>query len=83
MRIFLEVAAEILLALDRLEQSFEISLTEAAAALTLDHFVEQRGAVFYTLGEDLKLILFFIAIDKNTKGGEFGDSFVDFADAGG
>ena len=41
----LEVAAERLLALDRLEQRLEVAVAEAARAVPLDHLEEERRAV--------------------------------------
>ena len=41
----LEVAAESLLALDRLEQRLEVALAEGARAVALDHLEEQRRPV--------------------------------------
>ena len=41
----LEVAAERLLALDRLEQRLEVALAEAAGAVALDHLEEERRPV--------------------------------------
>ena len=58
---------EVLLALDGLEQRLEISLAETAAAFALDDFVEQRGAVFHRLGEDLQHVAFVVAIHQDAE----------------
>jgi hypothetical protein len=50
----LEVAAERLLALDRLEQRFEVALAEGRRAVALDHLEENGRAVLRGLREDLK-----------------------------
>jgi len=60
----LEIAAERLFALDRLEQRLEIPFAEAAAAVALDHFEEQRGPILDRLGEDLQQISLLVAIDR-------------------
>src|SRR6476619_7430140 len=50
----LEVAAERLLALDRLEEGLEVAVAEAARAVALDHLEEDGGPVLRGLREDLE-----------------------------
>ena len=78
---FLEVAAQLLFAFDGFEEGFEVSLAEAAAALALDDLVEDGGAVFYRLGEDLEHVAFVVAVDQDAEFFELVDGLVDLADA--
>src|SRR5205814_1498751 len=57
-----QVAAQGLLALDRLKKRLEIALAEAAAALALDDLVEQRGPILHRLREDLQHVALVVAI---------------------
>src|SRR5881409_2971863 len=50
----LEVAAERLLALDRLEERLEVPLAEAARPMPLDHLEEERRPVLERAREDLQ-----------------------------
>src|SRR5204862_6965116 len=50
----LEIAAECLLALDRLEERFEVSFAEDARAVALDHIEEERRPVLRRLRADLQ-----------------------------
>jgi hypothetical protein len=78
----LEVAAKFLFAFYGFEEGFEVALAEAAAALALDDLVEDGGAVFYRLGEDLQHVALVVAVDEDAQLFQFVDGFVDFADAG-
>src|SRR6476620_5017108 len=49
-----EIAAQGLLAFDRLEQRLEVPLAEAARTVALDHLEEERGAILRGLREDLE-----------------------------
>src|SRR5713226_4905801 len=82
MKMFLQIAAEGLLAFDGFEEGFEVALAEAAAALALDDLVEDRGAIFDWAGEDLEHVAFVVAVDKDAEFFEVFDGFVDVADAG-
>src|SRR5207245_6387134 len=52
----LQIAAERLFALDRLEQRFEVAVAEAARAVALDHLEEERRSVLSRVREDLEQI---------------------------
>src|SRR5260370_37090397 len=60
-----EVAAQFLLALDRLEQRFEVALAEAERSVPLDELEEHRGAVADRAGEDLQQITVLVAVDQD------------------
>ena len=77
----LQISAALLLALDGLEQRLEISLAETAAALALDHLVEQRGTVFHRAREDLQHVAFVVAIHQDAELLQLVDRLVDLADA--
>ena len=61
----LKVPAESLFPLNRLEKRAKIALAEAATAFSLDHFIEQSGAILYRTREDLQHVAFIVAIDQN------------------
>lgn len=61
----LAVAAELLLALDGLEESLEVSGTETLETTTLDDLDEDSGTILNGLGEDLEQVSTLIEINKN------------------
>src|ERR671917_280498 len=60
-----EVAAALLLALDRLEQRLEVALAEPERAVPLDELEEHRRAVLDGLGEDLQQVAVLVAVDED------------------
>src|SRR6185312_7922357 len=58
----LEIAAERLFALDRLEQRLEVAVAEAARAVPLNHFEEHRRPVLRGLREDLEQVAVVVAV---------------------
>src|SRR6476469_2167493 len=60
-----EVAAPILLALDRLEECLEVALPEAQRAVSLDQLEEDGGPVTGRLGEDLQQVAVLVAVDQD------------------
>src|SRR4051812_17032846 len=79
--VFLEVAAERLLALDRLEQRLEVAVAEAARAVALDHLEEERRPVLRRLREDLEEVTLVVAIGEDPQPPQVGPVLVDLADA--
>src|SRR5687768_5319062 len=75
-----EVAAALLLALDRLEQGLEVALAEAERAVALDELEEDRRAVLHGLGEDLQQVAVLVAVHQDPPGLELGDRRADLAD---
>src|SRR5437016_9327735 len=73
--------AQLLLALDRFEQRFEVPFAEAARAVPLDDLEEQRGAVLDRLGEDLQEVTFIVAVHEDAQLAELAEILVDLADA--
>ena len=67
MKCWLQVAATSLLPFDRLEQSFEITLSKAAATFTLNDFVEQCWPVFHGPCEDLQHVTAVVLIDQDAE----------------
>src|SRR2546423_15709614 len=63
----LQVAAEILFALQRFEQRLEISGAEALRALSLDDFVEERRTVLHRLRENLQQVAFLVPVNQDAK----------------
>ena len=63
----LQVAARGLFAFDSFKECFEVAFAEAATAFALDDLVEERRAIFYRTGEDLKHIAFVVAVYKDAK----------------
>src|SRR5436190_24075156 len=78
----LEIAAECLLALDRLEERFEVSFAEAARAMALDHLEEERRPVLRRLREDLQQVALLVAVDEDSEPLEIVPVLADLADAG-
>src|SRR4051812_33503495 len=60
-----QVAAQGLLALDRLEQRLEVAVAEAAGAVPLDHLEEHRRPVLHRLREDLEQIAVVVAVGED------------------
>ena len=56
-----------LLALNRLEQSFEISLAEAATTLALNDLEKQGRAIFYGTGKDLQHVTLIVTINQDAE----------------
>src|SRR6266567_6652064 len=77
----LQIAAQLLLAFDGFKQGLEVALAETAAAFALNDFVEQGGAVFYRLGEDLQHVTLVVAIDENAESFKLIEGLVDSAHA--
>src|SRR6478752_3518519 len=76
-----EVAAALLLALDRLEQRLEVALAEAEGAVTLDQLEEHRRAVLDGAGEDLQQVAVLVAVDEDAALLQLLDPHADVADA--
>src|SRR5690349_23283443 len=83
MRCLLEVPAQLLLALDRLEQSLEVTVAEPAGAVALDHLEEDGGTVAGRLREDLQQIALVVAVHEDAEALEILHVLVDLADAPG
>src|SRR6478752_5383976 len=60
-----EVAALVLLALDRLEEGLEVALPEAERAMPLDELEEDGRAVAEGLREDLQEVAVLVAVDED------------------
>ncbi len=61
----LQVAAERLLALDRLEERLEVPLAESGGTVTLDHLEEERRPVLRSLREDLEQVAVVVAVGED------------------
>src|SRR5918994_2566195 len=61
----LQVAAQRLLALDRLEERLEVALPERRRPVPLDHLEEERRPVLRRLGEDLQQVTVLIAVGED------------------
>src|ERR687890_2730686 len=79
----LQVAALLLLALDRLEQRLEVALAQAARAVALDDLEEDRRAVAERLGEDLQQVALVVGVDEDAEPAEVLQVLLDLADAAG
>src|SRR5208282_2485785 len=75
-----QCSAQILLAFNRLEQSLEVSLAEAAGATPLDHLEEQRRPIGDRLGENLQHVAFVVPIDQDAKLGQVANILLNGAD---
>src|SRR5262249_42940342 len=62
-----EVAASRLIALDRLEQRFEVALTETAGTAALDDLKEEDRAIRNRFGKDLQQISAPIAVHEDAQ----------------
>src|SRR5690606_28786752 len=60
-----QVAAALLLPLDRLEQRLEVPLPEAHRAVPLDQLEEERRTVLHRLGEDLQQVAVLVAVHQD------------------
>src|SRR6185295_17830071 len=78
---FLQVAAKLLLALDRLEQGLEVALAEAAGAVALDDLEEDRRAVADRLREDLEHVALVVAVDQDAEAAQVVQALLDLPDA--
>src|SRR4051794_18155463 len=77
----LQVAAESLLALDRLEERLEVPVAEAAGAVALDHLEEERRAILGGLREDLQQVAVVVAVGEDAEPPQVAVVLVDLADA--
>src|SRR6476619_1108303 len=77
-----EVAAELLLALDGLEQCLEVALAEAEGPMALDDLEEDGRAVAKRLGEDLEQVAVLVAVHQDLAPLQLLDRHADVADAG-
>src|SRR5207247_1812224 len=73
----LQIAAERLLALDRLEQRLEVALAEGRRAVALDHFEEERRPVLRGLREDLQQVAVVVAVGEDLQSPQVGIVLVD------
>ena len=69
-----------LFALDGLKQRLEVSLTETAAAFTLNNFVEQGGPVLDRTSKDLQHVALIVAVDENAQPLQVGHVLFDLPD---
>src|SRR5579875_4202935 len=77
----LQIPAQLLLALDGLEERLEVALAKAARPLTLNHLEEDGWAILHVLGEDLQQIAVVVAIHQDTQSRKLVNRFVNLADA--
>src|SRR6187551_2100864 len=77
----LEVAAPLLLALDRLEECLEVALAETERAVPLDQLEEHGRPVADRLGEDLQQVAVLVAVDQDAARLQLLDRRPDVADA--
>src|SRR5262249_57635527 len=63
----LQVAAQLLVPLDRLEECLEVAVPEAARPVALDDLEEQRRAVAEGLREDLQEIALVVAVGQDAE----------------
>src|SRR5688500_2829208 len=76
-----EIAAQRLLALDRLEESLEVPLAERRRAVPLDHLEEERRPVLRGLREDLQQVAVLVAVGEDPQPPQVTVVLVDLADA--
>src|SRR6476661_4487878 len=76
-----EIAADGLLALDRLEQGPEIPLAETAGAMALDHLEEERGPVLGRLAENLEEVPVLVAVGEDPQPAQVSPVLADLTDA--
>jgi hypothetical protein len=76
-----EIAAEGLLALDRLEKGLEVPLAETTRAVALDHLEEEGGPVLCGLAEDLEEVAVLVAVGEDPQPSQVRPVFADLADA--
>src|SRR5918911_880528 len=77
----LEVPAQRLLALDRLEERLEVALAEAPRAVALDHLEEDRRPVLGRLREDLEQVAVLVAVDEDPQPAQVVPVLADLAHA--
>src|SRR5207244_6962714 len=77
----LQIPAQGLLALDRLEQRLEVALAEAARAVPLDHLEEEGRAVLRGLREDLQQVALVVAVGEDAQSLQVAVVLFDLADA--
>src|ERR1051326_451088 len=77
----LQVPAQGLLALDRLEERLEIAVAEAPRAVAFDHLEEERRPVLRRLREDLQQVAVVVAIGEDAEPAKVRIVLVDLADA--
>src|ERR1700748_1298895 len=75
-----QITARLLLAFDRFEESFEVTLAEATAALALDDLEEYRWPILDGPGEDLQHVALVVAIHQYAQVLKLIDRLIDFAD---
>src|ERR1700743_3071622 len=66
-----------LLALDGLEESFEVALSKAAASFPLDDLEEKSRPIFHRASEDLQHIAFVVAVHQDAEFLEFFQRLLD------
>src|SRR5919107_1460376 len=76
----LQVAALLLLALDRLEQRLEVAVAEPARAVALDDLEEHRRPVADPLREDLQQVSLVVAIDEHPLLAQAGELLAHLGD---
>src|SRR6478672_11527520 len=76
----LQIPPRRLFPLDRLEQRPKVPLAEAASALALDDFVEDRRPVLDRTGEDLEEVAVRVTVHEDAQRGEHVHRLVDLAD---
>ena len=76
----LEVAALLLLALDRLEQRLEVADPEATRAVALDDLEEERRSVLHRSGEDLQEVALLVAVRFDAELLQGVDGHADISD---
>src|SRR5882757_4511492 len=79
----LQIASPVLLFLERLEERFEIALTETLGAFALNDLEKERRSILNRLGEDLEQITLVVAIDQNAESLQRLQVFVDVTDTSG
>src|SRR5947209_5482005 len=77
----LQIPAQSLLALDRLEQRLEVALAERGRAVPFDHFEEQRRAVLRRLREDLQEIAVVVSVGEDAQPPQVAVVLFDLANA--
>src|SRR5580658_1550111 len=60
-----KIPAAILVALDGLEECFEVSLPKPSCPLSLNYFKEDSRSIGQSLGEDLEQVPLVVTVDEN------------------
>src|SRR5215203_2618424 len=76
----LQVAAALLLALDRLELGLEIALAKAAGTVAFNDLEEDRRPVADRLREDLQQVALVVAVDQDPEPPQILHVLLDLAD---